>query len=72
MAAVYVNNCNVKFLKQTAQEGCCSSMAIVLMDRMDGDFSLEIDFIGVCHDRTHYEEFAYETYAVPIFNTKGI
>ncbi|VDD94333.1 unnamed protein product [Enterobius vermicularis] len=49
-----------------------SSMAIVLMDRMDGDFSLEIDFIGVCHDRTHYEEFAYETYAVPIFNTKGI
>lgn len=49
-----------------------SSMGIVLMDRMDGEFSLELDFVGVCHDRSHRENFAYEAYALPIFNTKGI
>lgn len=49
-----------------------SSIGIVLMDRIDGEFSLEIDFIGVCHDRSHLEKFAYETYTIPLFNPSGI
>ncbi|CAI4223433.1 unnamed protein product [Auanema sp. JU1783] len=48
-----------------------SSLGIVLMDRMDGDFSLEIDCIGVYNDRSHVEDFAYETYTLPVFNTHG-
>lgn len=48
-----------------------SSIGIALMDRIDGEFSLEIDFIGVCHDRSHQEKFAYETYSLPLFNTDG-
>ncbi|CAI5450861.1 unnamed protein product [Caenorhabditis angaria] len=49
----------------------CSSIGIVLMDRIDGDFSLEIDYIGVYNDTTHIEDFAYETYTLPVFNTHG-
>uniref|UniRef100_A0AC35UA59 RNA helicase n=1 Tax=Rhabditophanes sp. KR3021 TaxID=114890 RepID=A0AC35UA59_9BILA len=48
-----------------------SSLGIVLMDRMDGPFKLEIDFIGVSHDKSHVETFAYETYTLPLFNTDG-
>ncbi|EYC41661.1 hypothetical protein Y032_0560g3465 [Ancylostoma ceylanicum] len=48
-----------------------SSLGIVLMDRIDGDFQLELDYIGVYNDRSHLEEFAYETYTLPIFNTHG-
>lgn len=49
-----------------------SSVSIVLMDRMDGPFALEIDWIGVVHDRSHVEETAYETYTLPLWNTHGI
>ncbi|KHJ83195.1 hypothetical protein OESDEN_17107 [Oesophagostomum dentatum] len=48
-----------------------SSLGIVLMDRIDGDFQLELDYIGVYNDRSHLEEFAYETYTLPVFNTHG-
>lgn len=48
-----------------------SSVGIVLMDRIDGDFRLEIDYIGVYNDTTHVEDFAYETYTLPVFNTHG-
>lgn len=44
----------------------------MLMDRIDGEFSLEIDYIGVVHDRSHLEEHAYETYRLPILFSEGI
>ncbi|GMT11635.1 hypothetical protein PFISCL1PPCAC_2932, partial [Pristionchus fissidentatus] len=49
-----------------------SSVSIVLMDRLDGPFALELDWIGVVHDRSHIEETAYETYTLPLWNTHGI
>lgn len=48
-----------------------SSLMIMLMDRIDGDFSLEIDYIGVVHDRSHLEEHSYEAYHLPILFTEG-
>ncbi|CEF69776.1 Complex I intermediate-associated protein 30, mitochondrial [Strongyloides ratti] len=33
--------------------------------------SIEIDFIGVTHDKSHREEFAYETYTLPIWYSDG-
>lgn len=42
------------------------------MDRIDGDFRLELDYIGVYNDHTHLEDFAYETYVLPLWNTDGI
>jgi NADH dehydrogenase [ubiquinone] 1 alpha subcomplex assembly factor 1 len=45
-----------------------SSVGITLMDRIDGEFQLEIDFIGVYNDRSHEELFAYEQYSIPMFN----
>ncbi|KAK6024072.1 hypothetical protein OSTOST_10124 [Ostertagia ostertagi] len=51
---------------------CASiSLGIVLMDRIDGEFQLELDYIGVYNDQTHFEKFAYETYTLPIWNTHG-
>lgn len=49
-----------------------SNIGITLMDRVDGPFKLEIDYIGVINDRTHEEVFAYETYSLPVYNTSGM
>ncbi|CAD5232006.1 unnamed protein product [Bursaphelenchus xylophilus] len=49
-----------------------SNIGIVLMDRRDGKFKLEVDYIGVCKDATHNEECAYEGYSIPVYNTNSI
>lgn len=38
------------------------NIGFTLGDKADGPFQLEIDFIGVCNDHAHTEEFAYEMY----------
>lgn len=37
------------------------------LDWMDGEFNLEIDYIGVENNPYHTEESAYEMYKVPSF-----
>uniref|UniRef100_A0A3B3E0U3 Complex I intermediate-associated protein 30, mitochondrial n=1 Tax=Oryzias melastigma TaxID=30732 RepID=A0A3B3E0U3_ORYME len=39
-----------------------NTIGFTLGDNADGPFQLEIDFIGVCKDFAHTEEFAYEKY----------
>ncbi|XP_072532855.1 complex I intermediate-associated protein 30, mitochondrial [Salminus brasiliensis] len=39
-----------------------NTIGFSLADAADGPFQLEIDFIAVCNDRSHTEEFAYEMY----------
>ncbi|KAI3422416.1 hypothetical protein GPALN_012929 [Globodera pallida] len=46
-----------------------SSIGITLMDRINGPFRLEIDFIGATHHISHLEKHAYETYNIPVGNT---
>lgn len=41
------------------------------MDRINGDFKLEIGFVGVTHDTAHKEKFAYEKYQMPVYSTIG-
>ncbi|CAH1402209.1 unnamed protein product [Nezara viridula] len=39
--------------------------SIVAGDKINGPFSLEIDYVGLLFDPTHKEEFAYEMYQLP-------
>lgn len=41
------------------------------MDRIDGDFKLEVGFVGVTNDTSHLERFAYEAYQLPILTSIG-
>lgn len=47
------------------QMNLVSSVAITLMDTFEGPFQLELDFIGLYYDVTHFEKFAYESYLMP-------
>jgi len=40
-------------------------VGITCLDRNDGPFQLEVDYIGVYFDANHREEFAYEMYKLP-------
>ncbi|XP_063235588.1 complex I intermediate-associated protein 30, mitochondrial isoform X2 [Bacillus rossius redtenbacheri] len=42
-----------------------SNVGISVGDKVNGPFSLEIDYIGVEFDPSHSEEFAYEMYRLP-------
>ncbi|KAJ8980185.1 hypothetical protein NQ317_011430 [Molorchus minor] len=42
-----------------------TSFGITAGERYAGDFSLEIDYIGLEYDPNHTEEFAYEMYQMP-------
>ncbi|KAJ8963838.1 hypothetical protein NQ314_005353 [Rhamnusium bicolor] len=44
-----------------------TSFGITAGERYAGDFSLEIDYIGLEYDPNHTEEFAYEMYKIPKF-----
>lgn len=57
--------------KRYLKKNFFSSISIVLMDRVDGDFCLEIGFIGVINDTSHIEKFAYEKYQLPVLTTMG-
>ena len=43
-----------------------SSLGIACVDRLNGPFRLEVDWIGVHYDKTHFEQYAYEEYKMPI------
>ena len=39
-----------------------NSIGFSVMDTYDGPFQLEIDYIGVFHEKTHNPTFEYEQY----------
>ena len=43
------------------------NIGISCMDKINGPFSLEIDFIAAIKDNVAYEECAYEMYVTPKF-----
>jgi NADH dehydrogenase [ubiquinone] 1 alpha subcomplex assembly factor 1 len=48
--------------------GRISSIGITMCDKIDGPFQLEMEWIGVYHDVTHFERFAYENFDTPLIN----
>lgn len=40
-------------------------IGITLADRIEGPYSLEIDYIGLQNKPEHHETFAYESYNTP-------
>ncbi|CAH0552003.1 unnamed protein product [Brassicogethes aeneus] len=42
-----------------------TSFGITAAERFEGDFALEIDYIGLEYDPNHVEDFAYEMYEMP-------
>lgn len=43
-----------------------NSIGLTVMDTYDGPFQLEIDYIGVLHDKTHNTTFEYEQYKLDL------
>lgn len=39
-----------------------NSIGLTVMDTYDGPFQLEIDYLGVLHEKTHNPTFEYEQY----------
>ncbi|KAI6175210.1 CIA30 domain-containing protein [Aphelenchoides fujianensis] len=49
-----------------------SNIGITLMDRIDGPFRLEVEFIGVIKDWKHDEKLAYEQYSIPHYHPEAM
>ncbi len=45
-----------------------SSVSLLMVDRIDGPFEVELAWIGVWNDKTHQERMAYEVYKQPRLN----
>lgn len=45
--------------------GRITNFGISAGDKVNGSFSLEIDYVGLEYDPNHKEEFAYEMYQTP-------
>jgi hypothetical protein len=43
------------------------NIGITIMDSVEGNFSLEIDFIGLVRDSNAVEDHSYEMYKTPKF-----
>ena len=41
-----------------------NSIGFTVMDTYDGPFQLEIDYVGVLHEKNHNDTFEYEQYRV--------
>uniref|UniRef100_A0A914E701 Guanylate cyclase n=1 Tax=Acrobeloides nanus TaxID=290746 RepID=A0A914E701_9BILA len=48
------------------------AISIGIMDRIEGEFQMEIDYIGVFHDPAHTEKFAYESYVIPMVSAMAL
>lgn len=59
---VLIKSVHTSFLVLTCFGFQVKTIGFTLGDKADGAFQLEIDFIAVCNDRAHTEEFAYELY----------
>ncbi|KAL1140169.1 hypothetical protein AAG570_000101 [Ranatra chinensis] len=55
----------VQDIQQKVPLDSVTHFGITAADKINGPFSLEIDYIGLEFDPTHTEEFAYEMYTLP-------